>query len=392
MTISKPKALHFGAGNIGRGFIGPLLIESDYHVVFVDIDKDIIDELNEQTSYHVHIIGSEGRSRHISSFSGVLSHSDDVIHELADPSVRIVTTAVGVGVLAKLSSTIARGLQARRKADAGPLNIIACENMVRQTTELSRWVDQHLSPEDKPWVDQHIGFASCSVDRIVPPGEPTRNSLDVHVEEFHEWIVDEDALRAPIVPKVKGMDLTGDLDAYVERKIFTLNCGHAIAAYLGYIKRYTTVDEAIQDPQIYSVVRGAMEEGGAALVKKHNFDSAAHAAYIESILKRIADRNLADAVVRVGRQPLRKLAPTDRLVGPANLARMYGLPVDNLMRGIAAAFLFNVEEDEQSVVLQNEVKRAGIATAVAETTGYQEGSEEHTKIVDAYRDLEKLAE
>jgi len=135
-----------------------------------------------------------------------------------------------------------------------------------------------------------------------------------------------------------------------------------------------------------------MKEGGAALVKKHSCESSAYAAYIESILKRIADRNLADAVVRVGRQPLRKLAPTDRLVGPANLARMYGLPVDNLMRGIAAAFLFNVEEDEQSVVLQNEVKRAGIATAVAETTGYQEGSEEHTKIVDAYRDLEKLAE
>jgi mannitol-1-phosphate 5-dehydrogenase len=391
MAMSKQKALHFGAGNIGRGFIGPLLVESGYHVVFVDIDKDLIDELNERNSYKVHTIGSEACPKHVSSISGVLSHSDDVIDELADPSVRIVTTAVGVGVLTKLAPTIARGLQARRKADSGSLNIIACENMVRQTTELSRWVSQHLPPEDKSWVDQHIGFASCSVDRIIPPGEPKLNSLDVHVEEFHEWIVDEEALRAPIEPKVKGMGLTRDLDAYVERKIFTLNCGHAIAAYMGFVKQHITVDQAIQDPKIYDIVRRAMEETGAALIKKHNFEPAAHAEYIESILKRIADPNLADTVVRVGRQPLRKLSTTDRLVGPTNLAKMYGLSVDSLVLGIAAAFLYDVEEDEQSVELQDKVKRLGIVKAVTEITGFQEGSEEHTKVVEGYRELQEHA-
>jgi mannitol-1-phosphate 5-dehydrogenase len=389
MTLTKPKALHFGAGNIGRGFIGPLLVHSDYHVIFVDVDKKIIDQLNERASYHVHIIGSTKEPNLISSISGMLSQGDDVIKQFADPTVRIVTTAVGPTVLVKLASTIARGLQARRKADAGPLNIIACENMVRQTTELRRLVSQHLQSDDQPWVDTHVGFASCSVDRIVPPGEPMADPLDVRVEEFHEWIVDETALRAPIEPKVNGMDLTRDLDAYVERKIFTLNCGHAIAAYLGSIKHYTTVDQAIQDPRICSIVRGAMVEAGAALIEKHQFDRAVHAEYIEKVMKRIADPNLADTILRVGRQPLRKLAVTDRLVGPVNLARKYGLPVDNLVQGIAAAFLFDTQEDEQSVELQDKIKSLGIAKAVTEITGFEEGSEEHTKVLGAYRDLQR---
>ena len=387
--MSKPKALHFGAGNIGRGFIGPLLVESGYHVVFVDIDKQIIGELNEKGTYSVHFVGNTRPSHVVSSVSGMLSNSDDVIQAFTDPTIRIVTTAVGPNILSKVAPTIAKGLQARRKADAGPLNVIACENMVRQTSEFCRLVSLHLSPEDKAWVDTHVGFANCSVDRIVPPGEVKRDCLDVDVEEFHEWIVDETALRAPIEPKVDGMQLTRDLDAYVERKIFTLNCGHAVAAYLGFVKKYTTVDQAIQDPETRSIVRGAMEESGAALIKRHDFDRTAHMAYVEKILKRIGDANLGDTIVRVGRQPIRKLTPGDRLVGPLNLAKGYGLPVDNLVQGIVAAFMFDTAEDEQSVELQQKIKSLGIAKAAAEITGLEEGSEVHKKIVDAYQALQR---
>jgi len=124
------------------------------------------------------------------------------------------------------------------------------------------------------------------------------------------------------------------------------------------------------------------------LIKKHNFDPLTHAEYIDKILIRIADASLADAVVRVGRQPLRKLSAQDRLLGPANLARGYGLPVDNLMRGIAAVFLYDFAEDEQSVELQDKIRREGIVKVVAEITGYQEESEEHKIIMEAYRELQ----
>lgn len=398
--MSKAKALHFGAGNIGRGFIAPLLVASGYHVVFADINIDIIHKLNEIDSYTVHTInGHNDESHHqeqpISSISGVLSrNNDEIIPILADPAVQLVTTAVGPDVLKKVAPTIAKGLQARRKGGTGAINVIACENKVGGTAELSQYVFEHLpTDDDKTWVDQYVGFPCCSVDCIVPPYDNTfdkrEQSLDVQVEDFHEWIVDEGALKRPIEPQVKGMQLTHNLEAYVERKLFTLNCAHAIAAYLGHAKGYRTIDEAMQDQQIYDVVRGALRECGDALIKKHHFERTAHMEYIEKVLTRISDPNLGDSVKRVGRQPLRKLGKADRLLGPANLAREYGLPDDNLLRGVAAAFVYEEEDDEQSMELQGKVRRLGIGEVVAEVTGYVKGSQEHGRVVEAYNDLRR---
>ncbi|KAI9061341.1 mannitol dehydrogenase domain-containing protein [Trametes sanguinea] len=395
MPQAERKAIHFGAGNIGRGFIGPLLVDSGYHVVFADVNKDIIQKLNEQNSYEVLILDEESEQRaSISDVSGVVSTSDDIVQVFADPAVDLVTTAVGPQILEKIAVTIAQGLHARREADAGPLNVIACENMINQTTTLRNHVFEHLTDEDKAWVEENVGFANCSVDRIVPPFDPKDSAppLDVGVEGFYEWVVDEKALhRTRPDVKLKGVKLTTSLDAYIERKLFTLNCGHAITAYLGFLKGYNTIDEAIRDKDIRDTVRNALlNEGGAALRKKHNFDEEEYRQYVEKTMERFANPRLKDDIIRVGRQPLRKLAKGDRLLGPAYMAREYSLPIDNLAKGIAAAFLYEVPDDKQSVELQKKVEKEGIEEAVAEVTGFQEGSEEHRKIIEAYHALSKL--
>ncbi|KAI0260976.1 mannitol-1-phosphate 5-dehydrogenase [Gloeopeniophorella convolvens] len=384
---NQPQAVHFGAGNIGRGFIGALLAESGYFVVFADVDANLIDEINNHDSYEVHILDQKERTEEIHSFAGALSQTDDVPRAIANPHTRLITTAVGPPILDKIAPTIARGLQARRAAGGGALNVIACENMVGQTEALGAAVRQHLSDAEREWAAEHVGFANCSVDRIVPAPPRADNPLDVGVEEFSEWAVDRSALRAPLDPPVRGITLTDSLGSYIERKLFTLNCGHATTAYLGFVHGYHTIDEAIADPALADVVRGALKEGGAALVKKHGFDEEKHAQYVERVLSRFANTKLHDDVVRVGRQPLRKLAKGDRLLGPTTMAHDYGLPVDNLTRGIAAAFLFDVKDDPQSIEIVEKIGKSGIDHAVAEYTGFEDGSEVHGKIVAAYRQL-----
>lgn len=388
---TEKKAIHFGAGNIGRGFIGPILVRSGYHVVFSDVVKDVINDINNRGSYDVYILDEDEHQEPISDVSAVLSTSEDIIREFADSAVDLVTTAVGPQILEKVAVTIAQGLAVRRKANAGPLNIIACENLVNQTTLLRDHVFKNLqSDEDKSWVDESVGFANCSVDRIVPPFDPaatgTDNSLDVGVEGFYEWVVDKQALqptRADV--HLQGIRLTTKLEGYIERKLFTLNCGHAIVAYLGYLKGYSTIDEAVRDEAIRNVVHGALlDEGGAALVRKHGFEKAAHHEYVEKIMSRFANPKLKDEIVRVGRQPLRKLAKGDRLLGPAYMAREYELSIPNLTKGIAAALLYDVEDDEQSVELQKKVKDTGLAKVVAELTGWAVGSDEHRGVVETY--------
>jgi mannitol-1-phosphate 5-dehydrogenase len=389
----KPSALHFGAGNIGRGFVGALLANSGYHVIFSDVSKVIIDALNQHHTYEVKVLDEQEHTETVRDVEGLMSRDDAVIRYLADARTRIVTTAVGAPVLEKIAPVIAKGLQARRKAGAGPLNIIACENMVHQTDKLKMHVLEHLpagsETDDRTWIDAHVGFANCAVDRIVPGGElDEAHPLDVATEAFFEWIVDETALRIRIEPLVESMVLTDRLDAYIERKIFTLNCGHAATAYLGAVHGHATIDAAIADPKVKHVVRGALGEGGKALVKKHGFGEKEHAAYIDKIVERFENAKLSDSVERVGKQPLRKLGREDRLLGPAYMAREYGLPIDNLAKAIAAAFLFNVQEDEESVQLMKKVKDVGIDDAVAEVTGFKKGGEEHKTIVDSYRELQ----
>jgi mannitol-1-phosphate 5-dehydrogenase len=386
---NQPQAVHFGAGNIGRGFIGALLAESGYFVIFADVDKKLIKELNTHESYDVHVLDERERTEEIRSFAGASSQTDEVYHFIASPHTRLITTAVGPNVLERIAPAIAKGLKERRAANAGALNVIACENMVGQTETLGKYVQSHLSDEENVWLSANIGFANCSVDRIVPaPSTPhAENPLDVGVEEFSEWAVDKTTLHAPIDPPVQGMVLTDSLQAYIERKLFTLNCGHAIAAYLGFAHGLDRIDQALENQQILEDVRGALREGGAALVKKHGLDAKEHERYVERVLARFANPKLHDDVERVGRQPLRKLAKGDRLLGPTVMAREYGLPIDHLARGIAAAFLFDVKSDPQSVELIGKVDQVGIERAVSAYTGFEADSDVHGKIVSAYKTL-----
>lgn len=377
------KAIQFGAGNIGRGFIGALLANAGYHVVFADVNEQMINALNEQKSYNIHILDLEKSVQTITNVSGCMSNGTEIIDEIA--TAEIITTAVGPNVLKFIAPTIAQGIEARRNAGAGALNIIACENMVGATSHLQEQVESHLSEEGKAYAQEHVGFANCSVDRIVPPFQGD-NLLDVGVEAFHEWIVEEPKLKGG-TPQIDGMKLTDNLVAYVQRKLFTLNTGHAITAYLGFLKGIETIDQSIQDESVRAIVRPAMEESGAALVKKHGFDADEHAKYIDKIETRFKNPYIRDEVIRVGREPLRKLGPADRLIGPANMAAELGLGRDHLLQGAAAAFHYDNANDPQSAELQGRIQAEGVGPVVSDVTGFAKDSEDYNKVMAAYEQL-----
>lgn len=380
------KAIQFGAGNIGRGFIGALLSNAGYHVVFADINEQMINELNEKKSYQIHILDLEKSVETITNVSGCLSNGTDIVDEIANAD--IITTAVGPNVLKFIAPTIAQGIEARRNAGGGSLNIIACENMVGATSHLQEQVLTHLSEEGKAYAEEHVGFANCSVDRIVPPFQGD-SILDVGVEAFHEWIVEEPKLKGG-TPEIAGMKLTDNLVAYVQRKLFTLNTGHAITAYIGFLKGLETIDQSIQDENVRGIVRPAMEESGAALVQKHGFDADEHAKYIDKIETRFKNPYIRDEVIRVGREPLRKLGQADRLVGPVKMATEFDLSRDHLLKGIAAAFHYDNTADPQSAELQGRIQAEGFGPVVIDVTGFAKDSEDYNKVIAAYEELKSL--
>ncbi len=367
------KALHFGAGNIGRGFIGKLLADSGVEVIFADVNDNIIDQLKAQRSYHVKIVGdSINTLENVTNVTGVNSKDENAVIDLFK-NVDLVTTAVGPNVLKIIAGTIAKGLIARfATGNNMPLNIIACENMVRGTTFLKEQVFTHLTPEQQAEAEKLVGFVDSAVDRIVPPVQADESDpLLVTVEEFSEWIVNETQFKGQI-PAIGGMEKTNNLMAFVERKLFTLNTGHATTSYFGKLKGYRFVKESIEDEGIKADVKATMQESGAVLIKRYGFDPQAHAAYIEKILKRFANPFLVDDVDRVGREPLRKLSYNDRLIKPLRGTLEYGLPNQHLINAIAAALAYRNEQDLQALELAKSLAENGVAQTVRKYTELQD--------------------
>ncbi|EPJ1911973.1 mannitol-1-phosphate 5-dehydrogenase [Vibrio cholerae] len=383
----KKNAVHFGAGNIGRGFIGKLLADADIAVTFADVNEPLVDQLSHQQEYKVKVVGSECKMETVSHVTAVNSASEALIERIIKTD--LVTTAVGPTVLDIIAKTIAKGLSARFAAgNTQPLNIIACENMVRGTTHLKQQVYQFLTTKEQQQADALVGFVDSAVDRIVPPLQAANDDpLEVTVESFSEWIVDEQQFKGEI-PQIEGMEKTDNLMAFVERKLFTLNTGHCVTAYLGCLKGHRTIREAIEDPSIHAQVKQAMQESGEVLIRRYGFDRALHSAYIEKILSRFANPYLVDEVDRVGRQPLRKLSANDRLIKPLLGTIEYSLPNGMLLKGIAAALKYRNSSDPQAVELQQNIEKEGVRSTLARYTGLAAGSVEAQQIEALYQQMD----
>ena len=381
------RAIQFGAGNIGRGFIGALLSKSGYHVVFADVNEEIISKINEDKCYTIHIMDVECKDEKVENISGVISTSDEILEEIRTSD--IITTAVGPVVLPRIASTIANGIKLRKITGVTSyLNIVACENAIKASSQLEEEVKKYLNEEEIAYLNEYVGFPNCSVDRIVPPVK-SENILDVVVENFYEWNVEEKAFKGEI-PKIYGMNLADNLMAYIERKLFTLNTGHAITAYFGYLKGYNTVDESIKDEVIHDLVKKAMIESGQGLIAKYNFDKEEHFKYIDKIIGRFKNPYLKDDVARVGREPLRKLNENDRLIKPLITARGFNINTDNLLLGVGAALHYDNKEDSQSVQLQSLINEKGIKASLAEISKISGDTDVLDKIEKYYDEVKGL--
>ena len=355
------KAVHFGAGNIGRGFVGLLLHEGGYDLVFSDVAGALVDAINATESYTVHEAGPGGVDRVVTGYRAVNSadNPDAVAGEVATADV--VTCAVGPTVLRFIAPAIAAGL-AKRSPDRAPLQVMACENAIGATDQLRAEIEKI----DADAVARAV-FANTAVDRIVP-AQPADGGVDVTVEPYFEWAIEQGPF-ADRLPNIPGAHFVDDLGPYIERKLFTVNTGHAATAYFGAQAGIERISDALADPSIASQVEAALQETSAMLAAVHGLDPRELADYRATILERFRNPELVDTVQRVGRQPLRKLSRFERFIGPASQAAERGLNTDALMAAVGAALAFDDPADEQSVELQRLLRSDDAYALTAAVTG-----------------------
>lgn len=372
--------VQFGAGNVGRGHIGHIFSKAGYKIVFADIDEQLICLLREKGYYIVRLISESIREEKVENFE--VYHIDKDREKILEyiSQANIISTAVGPNIYLSLAPIIAEGL-ALHKAE--PVNVMACENFFRSTERLKLEISRYLSP-----LPEWIGFPNVEIGRIVPPTE--RGSLIVHVEDFNEFLVEKSTFVGPLL-NIEGLEFVDNFELFWKRKIYTVNMGHSVLGYLGYLRGYTNVADAMQDSWIREILIGALKEVRTLLVKL-GLDLAYIDSYLEVLLKRFSNKELGDTVYRVARDPIRKLKPEDRLVGPALECEKNGLPFDNLAFGIAGALLFDYKEDKSALELQEKIKREGLESVLWDICNISPGSHLASKIKESYKVLKEIKE
>ncbi|HEM3577042.1 TPA: mannitol-1-phosphate 5-dehydrogenase [Streptococcus suis] len=362
------QAVHFGAGNIGRGFIGEILFENGFEIAFVDVNETIIDALNQRHAYEIEIAEEGQRHIAVSGVRGINNRQnpEEVVAALA--TADLVTTAIGPNILPFIAGLVAEGIEARHQAgNTQPLDVLACENMIGGSTFLYEEVKKHLSEEGLAYAAEFVGFPNAAVDRIVP-AQSHEDPLFVVVEPFNEWVVETQGMKNPDL-KLEGVHYEADLEPFIERKLFSVNSGHATSAYTGAHFGATTILEALQNPEVKSKVEAVLAEIRSLLIAKWNFDEQALVDYHKVIISRFENPYIVDDIARVARTPIRKLGYDERFIRPIRELRERGLSYDNLLATVSYIFGYKDETDEQSVQLQALLQEKSLSEVVAEVTG-----------------------
>jgi mannitol-1-phosphate 5-dehydrogenase len=374
------KAIHFGGGNIGRGFVGEFLHEAGYEVVFVDVVDDLIASIQKTPSYDITEISEEGeKTKTITNYRALNSktHEADVVQEIA--TADIVTCAVGPRILQFIAPVIAKGIESRTLET--PLSVIACENAINATDALRGHIEKKANPET---LSSRAVFANCAIDRIVP-NQPPNNGLNVRIEKYYEWVVEQTPFKKqgvehPTVPAIHWVDTLGP---YIERKLFTVNTGHATTAYYGHLSGKKTIADALQDSHIRQTVHKVLDETASLIINKHGIPEQEQKEYVDKIIGRISNPYLEDNIERVGRAPLRKLSREERFIGPASQLAERGLKFDALLGAVEQALRFqNVPGDEESAELAKILKEQSAKEATSHLTGLEESHPLYSHVLE----------
>jgi mannitol-1-phosphate 5-dehydrogenase len=398
------KILIFGGGRIGRSFIGQLFSRAGYEVTFVDVDQALIRALKQAGKYKVVVKAKKEETIWVRNVKGIAAENTaEVVQAVAEAD--ILAVSVGKTALEKVLPVIARGLEVRlQKFGDRPLDIILAENM-RNAAEFCLEKLCEFIPEGYP-VNNLVGMVETSIGKMVPlmtPRDLKEDPLQIFAEPYNTLILDRKGFRN-LVPEVEGLEAKENMKAWVDRKSFIHNLGHAVLAYLGFLKnpQWEFTWEVLADPEMQREIKATMQQSSRALQKKYmeEFTLSQLDEHIDDLLFRFANRALGDTVFRVGLDLFRKLSPDDRLVGAIRICQEQNHPYDLILRALVAGTAFRKTDsggnlyprDQEFAVLADK----GLETVLTQVCGFdpqsekqvfEEANKQHTFLTNHYRNI-----
>ena len=338
----------FGAGNIGRSFIAPVFSAAGYETTFVDINETVVSAINARGEYEVVMLAPGGGQERVRVSSvRAIDARDTVAVASTLAATDIAATAVGAGGFGPVCDLIAGGLVQRRSTRPGvSLDIILAEN-IPGAADLAHERIAAIAGDDLSL----LGLVETSIGKMVPimpAAVVASDPLLVYAEPYNTLIVDRLGF-VGAVPRIPDVLAVNNIRAYVDRKLFIHNLGHAAVAYAGFALKpeAVTIAEAISVPTVRAAAERAMLQSAAGLYAEYTdeFRAGDLEAHVEDLLTRFANPALNDTVFRVGRDLKRKLGPGDRIVGAMRLLAKHGMPMDAVAAVYEAALGFTATDE-----------------------------------------------
>lgn len=388
-------AIQFGAGNIGRGFMGQLFFEAGYHTIFVDANRTLIDLLNASRSYPLRILDASTQQTIDMEIIHLHALHVDEAEQIAEAIARadVMGSAVGVPNLIHIAPLVAAGIQRRFTMNPVPIDLYLCENMLHAASQLKSHVMELLEYDVSTWAETHVGFVGTSVARMVPDiREELRRQHPglVVVDSYHKLPYDGTAVKsAP--PPIAGLYPVRNFEAEVERKLFMYNLGHAALAYPGYLKGFSYVHESFGDQDITMLFEKCLNETDLALQKRfpEDIDARSQADVRQDIRLRFSNPMIMDTIRRIARDPIRKLGQEDRLIGSAKLCLSQGIFPEHIAIACAAALCYDEPTDSQAGKLQEMIEQAGVEATLRDVSSLNPASEFGQAILLHYQRIRK---
>jgi fructuronate reductase len=321
--------------------------------------------LDEQTSFRPIAV-------HTRAFAP--SDSDAIRRQLADPSVRIVTSTVtekgyclaSDGTLdfshpdiahdlgeptrpISLIGWLALGLADRRAGGLPPFTPICCDNLASNGARLGNAVAAfagQLDPDLAQWIKGEVRFPNTLVDSITPATDDRLRGLvrektgfddaiPVSREAYAQWVI-EDMLPegSPDLASV-GVVLSSDVDAWARAKLRILNGAHSTLAYAGLLLGHESVADAMRDPVLAAFVERLVREDVIPSLQPSPIDLD-H--YADETFARFLNPAIHHRLSQIAWDGSQKLPY--RLLDTIADARASGRPIERLAVSIAAWILF----------------------------------------------------
>jgi Mannitol-1-phosphate/altronate dehydrogenases len=298
------KAVIIGAGQTGRGYIGRLLTEKNYDIIFVDQNQDIVKLLSEDNHFSVHFYDKDRTPVIVSGYQALPVSSTklaDAIHE-AD----FIFTAVGEQNLLSVAKMLKAGLADKKKKT----NIITCENGINPARVLKNHLEELEFPlGESVSVSQTAVF--CSTVNLL------ETRLDILSQNENYFPYDADGL--PGTLGINGAVPVHDFEKFLKRKIYTYNCLAGIISYFGYLKGYLVYGEAANDGEISDLMDELLTQLNPALAKYFNISLEEQQTFSQKALQKFKNKKILDYVIKNGRAAKRKLGSTERIMAPLEI-------------------------------------------------------------------------